>query len=81
MKTIRILKIRGQFMSNPRGQLNDAAQKMSERTGFSITPTETGFTVTGEWRGKFFSEDAFARRIARDLQFASGVMFESVVEA
>ncbi len=80
MKTIRILKIRDPFVSNFRGQLNDAARKMSERTGFSITPTETGFTVTGEWRGKFLSEYEFAHRIARDLQFASGVMFESVVE-
>jgi hypothetical protein len=36
--------------------------------------------VTGERRGKFLSEDAFARRIARDLRLASDVMFESVVE-
>lgn len=80
MKTIRILKVRDPFISNPRGQVNAAAQKMSERTGFSIEPTESGFNLSGEWRGKFESEDAFAYRIVRDLELASGVMFESVVE-
>jgi hypothetical protein len=79
MKTLTILKTKNQFMPNPRRKLNTAAQKMSEQTGFSITPTETGFTLSGEWRGRFLSEDDFARRIVRDLAIASEVMFESVI--
>lgn len=79
MKAIRILKIKNQFTVNPRGQLEVAARKISERTGFNITPTETGFTLSGEWRGKYASEDAFAHRIARDLEIASGVTFDAVV--
>ena len=80
MKTIRILKIQDQFLPYPRSKLNTAAQKMSEQTGFTITPTENGFDLSGEWRGKFESEDAFASRIARNLQLASGVMFSAVIE-
>jgi len=80
MKTIRILKIKDQFLRYPRSKLKAAAEKMSEQTGFTITPTETGFSVSGEWRGQFESEEAFALRIARDLQFESGVVFDSVVE-
>jgi hypothetical protein len=80
MKTIRILKIQDQFLPYPRSKLNTAAQRMSEQTGFTITLTESGFSVSGEWRGKFETEDAFASRIARDLQLLSGVLFDSVVE-
>ena len=80
MKTIRILKIQDQFLPYPRSKLNTAAQKLSEQTGFSIMPTETGFSVSGEWLGKAETEEAFVSRIARDLQLVSGVMFDSVVE-
>lgn len=79
MKRIRIIKIRDPFVSDPRGQPNAAARKMSDRTGFSIAPTETGFTVAGEWREKFESKYVFARRVARELQLASGVLFSSVL--
>jgi hypothetical protein len=43
-------------------------------------PTDTGFALSGEWRGQFRSEDDFARRIARNLAIASEVMFEAVID-
>jgi hypothetical protein len=81
MKKIKILKIDGLLVPNARRKLNAAAKKISEQTGFSITPTATGFTLPDdEWRPRFASEEDFARRIARDLAITSEVMFEAVIE-
>ncbi len=80
MKTIRILKLHERFFGPNRLTLDEAARAMSKRTGYSIVPIESGFEVSGEWRAKFLTEQDFANRIARDLQLASGVIFDSIVE-
>ena len=77
---IRILKIRNCLLGDPRRSLELAAQQISARTGFSISPVPDGFTVAGEWRGQFASEEAFAHRMARDLALTAEVVFDSVVE-
>jgi len=79
MKTIRILKFHQPLGPNKQ-KLDAAARAMSERTGFHIVPIADGFTVAGVWQGKFENEEALAWRISRDLQLASGVIFDSTVE-
>jgi hypothetical protein len=80
MKTIRILKYSDPLAHHRDYKLRAAASDMSRCTAFDIIPTEAGFIVSGEWRGRFVSEEAFVRRAARDLQLLSGVIFDSVVE-
>jgi hypothetical protein len=81
MKTIRIIALCDSFVPNKSAQLDAAARAMSARTGFQIEPTADGFKVSGVWHGKFLTERDFADRISRDLQIASGIIFDSIVEA
>jgi hypothetical protein len=80
MKTIRILGFRDSFVPNKRAQLDAAARATAVRTGFQIEPTADGFTVSAVWQSKFLTERDFADRISRDLQIASGIIFDSIVE-
>jgi hypothetical protein len=80
MKTIKILRYHDPLNPNRRNQLDEAARAMSTRTGFEIIPVPDGFTVSGVWQNKFLTERDFADRISRDLQLASGVIFDSIVE-
>lgn len=79
MKTIKILKYHQPLGPNKQ-RLDAAAQAMSERTGYSIVSIDSGFAVSGVWQGKFLSERDFADRLSRDLQIASGIIFDSIVE-
>jgi hypothetical protein len=76
---IRIVKFHQPLGPNKQ-KLDEAARAMSARTGFQIEPTADGFTVSGLWQGKFLTERDFVDRISRDLQIASGVIFDSIVE-
>jgi len=80
MKTIKILGFHDKFAVNRREKLDAAARALSDRTGFSIVPTDDGFRVAGQWRGKFLSEDQFAERIVRDLQLRAGLLFDATIE-
>ena len=77
---IKVLRVRSSLAGNPRRSLEVAAKQISERTGFSLLPVPDGFTVSGEWRCQFPSEEAFAHRMARDLALTAEVVFDSVVE-
>jgi hypothetical protein len=77
---IRILRVRSWLGGNPRASLETAVKQISDRTGFSLLPVPDGFVVSGEWRGQFASEEAFANRMARDLALTAEVIFDSVVE-